>query len=164
MRKIDEIEQPASGLNKARAEEPLFVLRAKDPLAPAVVRTWANNAEATGAHEPEKIAEARALADAAARGVHVRVVLDKSQPSAQGNQIAVLRAAKIPVWIDHAHAIAHNKVVLVDGRLVETGSFNFTAAAEDSNAENALLIDDPQLEAIYAAEFERHVAHSEAFP
>lgn len=64
MRKIDEIEQPASCLNKARAEEPLFVLRAKDPLAPAVVRTWANNAEATGAHEPEKIAEARALADA----------------------------------------------------------------------------------------------------
>lgn len=64
MRKIDEIEQPTSCLNKSRAEEPLFVLRAKDPLAPAVVRTWANNAETTGAHEPEKIAEARALADA----------------------------------------------------------------------------------------------------
>lgn len=63
MRKIDEIEQPTSCLNKARAEEPLFVLRAKDPLAAGTVRAWANAAEISGQHEPEKIAEARALAD-----------------------------------------------------------------------------------------------------
>lgn len=63
MRKIDEVEQPTSCLNKARAEEPLFVLRGKDPLAPEVVRTWANIAETYGCHEPDKIAEARALAD-----------------------------------------------------------------------------------------------------
>jgi hypothetical protein len=63
MRKIDEMEQPTSCLNKARAEEPLFVLRAKDPVAPFAVRAWADVAEARGAHEPAKIAEARALAD-----------------------------------------------------------------------------------------------------
>lgn len=64
MRKIDEIEQPTSCLNKARAEEPLFVLRAKDPEAPDTVRTWANNARTRGTHEPEKIAEAFAAAEA----------------------------------------------------------------------------------------------------
>lgn len=63
MRKIDEIEQPGSCLNKARPEEPLFVLRAKDPLAANIVRAWAATAESSGTHEAEKIAEARKLAD-----------------------------------------------------------------------------------------------------
>jgi hypothetical protein len=63
MRKIDEADEPGSCFNKARAEEPVFVLRAKDPLFPEVVRTWANIAETYGCHEPEKIAEARKLAD-----------------------------------------------------------------------------------------------------
>lgn len=64
MRKIDEIEQPTSCLNRARAEEPLFVLRAKDPLAAETVRTWASQAETFKTHEPGKIREARAIADA----------------------------------------------------------------------------------------------------
>lgn len=64
MRKIDEIEQPTSCLNRARAEEPLFVLRAKDRLAAGTVRAWANASEISGEHEPGKIREARAIADA----------------------------------------------------------------------------------------------------
>lgn len=63
MRKVDEMEQPTSCLNKAGGDEPLFVLRAKDPEAPETVRTWASNARTRGTHEPEKIAEAFALAD-----------------------------------------------------------------------------------------------------
>lgn len=63
VRKLDEIEQPTSCLNKAAPEEPIFVLRAKDPEAPDTVRTWANNARTRGTHEPEKIAEAFALAE-----------------------------------------------------------------------------------------------------
>lgn len=41
--------------------------------------------------------------------------------------------------------IAHNKVMVIDGRTVITGSFNFTKAAEESNAENLLVIDDADL-------------------
>ncbi len=63
MRKIDEVEQPTSCFNKAAPEEPLFVLRAKDRLAANMVRAWAATAENSGTHEPEKIAQARALAD-----------------------------------------------------------------------------------------------------
>lgn len=62
MIKRDEIEQPASCLNKAASDEPVFVLRAKDPLSPVVVEDWARQAELTGAHEPAKIAEARGWA------------------------------------------------------------------------------------------------------
>ncbi len=64
MIKSDEIAQPNSCLNKAASDEPVFVLRAKDPHAPGAVEHWATNAEATGLHEPHKIAEARAFANA----------------------------------------------------------------------------------------------------
>lgn len=47
---------------RAQDNEPLFVLRATDALAPAVVRTWADVAESKGT-PPTKIAEARQLAD-----------------------------------------------------------------------------------------------------
>lgn len=49
---------------KAASNEPVFVLRAQDKLAPALVRQWASKAEVFGQCPPEKIAEARALADA----------------------------------------------------------------------------------------------------
>jgi phosphatidylserine/phosphatidylglycerophosphate/cardiolipin synthase-like enzyme len=42
-----------------------------------------------------------------------------------------------------------------------TGSFNFTKAAEENNAENLLVIEDAKLAAQYAANWQRHLAHSE---
>jgi hypothetical protein len=39
--KRDEIANPNSCLNKAADDEPIFVLRANDPVAAAIVRIWA---------------------------------------------------------------------------------------------------------------------------
>jgi len=50
--------------------------------------------------------------------------------------------AGIPTKIDSAHDIAHNKIIIIDGAIVITGSFNFTKAAEDKNAENLFIIFD----------------------
>lgn len=61
MLKRDELRYQGSCLNKAAADEPVFVLRAKDVLAPQTIRLWAMMAE--GLHEPEKIADALKLAD-----------------------------------------------------------------------------------------------------
>lgn len=63
MLKRDEIEQPTSCINKAASDEPVFVLRAKDLCSADTVMFWAQLAENLGAHDPAKIAEARALAD-----------------------------------------------------------------------------------------------------
>lgn len=52
-------------------------------------------------------------------------------------------------------AIAHNKVMLIDGATVITGSFNFTAAAQKSNAENLLVLNDQKLADLYRANWER---------
>jgi len=49
----------------------------------------------------------------------------------------------------------HHKVIVIDERIVITGSYNFTSRAERTNDENLLIIDDPSLTAAYLAEFER---------
>ena len=61
MLKFHELRSPASCLNKAAPDEPVFVLRAKDPIAAQVVRLWA--AMAHELHEPPKLNEAMALAE-----------------------------------------------------------------------------------------------------
>lgn len=68
---------------------------------------------------------AKALVDAHKRGVAVEAVLDKSQRTERYSGATFLANAGIPVWIDAAHAIAHNKVMVIDHRRVVTGSFNF---------------------------------------
>lgn len=56
-----ELLTPTSCLNKAAADEPVFVLRAKDVLAAQTVRLWATMAQ--DKHEGSKIAEALSLAN-----------------------------------------------------------------------------------------------------
>ena len=49
---------------------------------------------------------------------------------------------------------------MIDNRTVITGSFNFTKAAEEKNAENLLVIDDAELVAKYTANWKAHLGHS----
>ena len=59
----EEMKNPNSCLNKAKTDEPLFVIRAKDELGSLIVRCWAQEAKERSLHEPEKVNEAFALAD-----------------------------------------------------------------------------------------------------
>jgi len=67
------------------------------------------------------------------------------------------------VKIDSEHAIAHNKVMVIDGVTVITGSFNFTKAAEENNAENLLVIHDKALADRYMKKWQDHAGHSEVY-
>ncbi len=62
MKRLDELTDPKSCINKASDDEPIFVLRANDPLAAGVVDYWANQAEGGNLHEVWKINTARELA------------------------------------------------------------------------------------------------------
>jgi phosphatidylserine/phosphatidylglycerophosphate/cardiolipin synthase-like enzyme len=83
---------------------------------------------------------AKALLDAHTRGVQVPVILEKSQRSETYSSADFLANQGVPVVIDVNHAIAHNKVIIIDGETVVTGSFNFTKAAQEKNAENVRRI------------------------
>ena len=103
---------------------------------------------------------ASALAQANERGVRVQVILDKSNRTARYSGADYLVHHGIPTRIDAAHAIAHNKVLIIDDRVVLTGSFNFTSAAEKHNAENLLVLHDPELAAEYLRNWKLHAVHS----
>jgi phosphatidylserine/phosphatidylglycerophosphate/cardiolipin synthase-like enzyme len=83
---------------------------------------------------------AKALVDAHKRGVEVLAVLDKSNETEKYSAATFLVNAGIQTRIDDQHAIAHNKVMVIDSATILTGSFNFTKAAEEKNAENLLVI------------------------
>ena len=82
---------------------------------------------------------AKALVDAHKRGVKVLAVLDKSNETDKYSAATFLSDAGMPPLIDNQHAIAHNKVMVIDSTTLLTGSFNFTKAAEEKNAENASI-------------------------
>lgn len=106
---------------------------------------------------------AKALVDASRRGVKVEIILDKSQRTEKYSSADFVAHAGIPTQIDAKHSIAHNKVMVIDGATVFTGSFNFTTAAEEHNAENLLVIQDSVLAEKYAANWKAHADHSEAY-
>jgi len=106
---------------------------------------------------------AKALVEATKRGVAVIAVLDKSNKTAQYSSADFLAHEGVPTFIDSKHAIAHNKIMIIDGGIVITGSFNFTKAAQESNAENLLVLRDEKLAQKYEANWQKHFAHSEPY-
>ena len=106
---------------------------------------------------------AAALVEAARRGIHIEVVLDKSNRTGKYSSADFVAHAGIPTWIDEKHAIAHNKLLIIDEAIVITGSFNFTKAAEESNAENILILRSPDLAFQYTQQFLAHRRHSVSY-
>jgi phosphatidylserine/phosphatidylglycerophosphate/cardiolipin synthase-like enzyme len=92
---------------------------------------------------------AKALIEAHKRGVKVEAILDKSQRKETYTEATFLANMGVPTYIDDKHAIAHNKVMVIDKATVITGSFNFSKAAEEKNAENLLIIKSKELASVY---------------
>ena len=106
---------------------------------------------------------AKALVDAKKRGVHVDIILDKSNRSAKYSAGDFTAHMGITTYIDAEHAIAHNKIMVIDRETVITGSFNFTKAAEESNAENLLILKSKELAKAYIDNWNKHRQHSEEY-
>jgi phosphatidylserine/phosphatidylglycerophosphate/cardiolipin synthase-like enzyme len=110
-----------------------------------------------------------ALAAAKRRGIDVQVILDKSNdrtgeyrasteeerpPRGRYSGATYMANAGVPVFIDIQPAIAHNKLIIIDGHLVIGGSYNYTQAAEHRNAENVTFIDSPEVAGWYLANWQ----------
>ncbi len=99
---------------------------------------------------------AQALLTAYKRGVQIRAVLDKSQRSERYSAATFLANQGISVRIDQKHAIQHNKYLVIDGHSVELGSFNYSRAAAERNAENVMVIwNQPEVARRYRSDWER---------
>jgi phosphatidylserine/phosphatidylglycerophosphate/cardiolipin synthase-like enzyme len=105
-----------------------------------------------------------ALGRAHTRGVKVRVILDRADERAHDRAGSRLIAERILPQVDTGVASAHNKVMIIDRDSVITGSFNFTEAAQKTNAENVLLIKGhPDVAAAYVKNWQRRLAASRPY-
>lgn len=98
---------------------------------------------------------AKAMIDRAAAGVDVAGVFEKVGSETEHAELRTLLCAAVPVRQDGNPSFLHHKLIIVDERFVITGSLNFSTNAEESNDENVIIVDNPEIAALYMQEFER---------
>ncbi|KPK88431.1 MAG: hypothetical protein AMJ88_19030, partial [Anaerolineae bacterium SM23_ 63] len=98
---------------------------------------------------------AEVILERAKGGVDVRGVIEKDQASNPGSDYERLRQAGLDVRLDSNPRNMHHKVIIIDGSIVITGSFNFSRSAEEHNDENILILYDVGVSQEYLLEFKR---------
>ena len=95
-------------------------------------------------------------------GVTVSGVFEQLQYRSNiGTEFDLFRLNDVDVRLDGNPRSMHHKVIIIDRSVVVTGSYNFSASAEDSNDENTLIIYNPEIAALYLDEFQRVVKEAE---
>ena len=82
----------------------------------------------------------RDLIKAHRRGVKVRIILDATAATNGYTKHDLLRAAGIPVKVEHWGGKMHMKSAVIDSKHVIVGSMNWTSAGEGGNDENTMII------------------------
>ena len=99
-----------------------------------------------------------ALAAAAARGIRVRLVLDRNKYEESRSTQELLRGSVIPFRLAFGRngpgSKMHHKFAIVDSQWLLTGSYNWTLESEEQNFENLILLPDRESIELYAQEFE----------
>ena len=97
----------------------------------------------------------KALIDAVKRGVEVEVVVERESAYWRGSEYERLLQAGVDVKLDGNPYTMHHKVAIIDGKIVITGSYNWTWSAERKNDENVLILMSKSLAEKYEKEFQR---------
>lgn len=101
---------------------------------------------------------AEALVDVVRRGVRVRVVLDRNKYEESRSTREIFSRGALPFRLSCGRqgpgSKMHHKFVILDGRAVLTGSYNWTLESEEQNYENLLIVREAEQVAVYQKEFE----------
>ena len=98
---------------------------------------------------------ADALIEAHNRGVDVKVIIDDDWLYASGSDYETLLTAGIDIRGDNREGLMHHKVMIIDGCIVVTGSYNWSWSAENNNDENVLILRSSKIAQEYLEEFNR---------
>lgn len=85
----------------------------------------------------------------------VRIVVDRRQSKGSHSLVSTLIKAGVEVRYGHQKGIMHNKFVIIDGKNLELGSFNYTNHATKANQENQLYLFSAPVVARYQERFEK---------
>jgi phosphatidylserine/phosphatidylglycerophosphate/cardiolipin synthase-like enzyme len=105
---------------------------------------------------------AEALMAAKQRGVDVKLIADKSTPCERESGIEPLARAGVPIWVDRSVRIAHAKAMVIDRKVVLTGSINWTASAA-RNSDDINLISSEAVAAAYTVHWQNRLVASVPF-
>ena len=90
------------------------------------------------------------------------LIADRTTPCERGSGIEPLARTGVPVWIDEGVRIAHEKAMVIDRKVVLTGSMNWTASAA-RNSDNLNLISSEAVAAAYTAHWQNRLVASVPF-
>ncbi len=106
-----------------------------------------------------------AIAGAVERGIRIRIVLDRNKYEESSSTRDLLSAGRIPFRVRYGRrgpgSKMHHKFAIIDGRVLVTGSYNWTIESEAQNYENLLILHDSEQMGVYQREFEILWAQSE---
>ena len=95
------------------------------------------------------------ITDRYENGVDVMGVFEKTGSSTEYSELGDMYCSGMKVRRDGNGGFLHHKVVVIDERIVITGSLNFSDNANDSNDENVLIVDNADIAALYLQEFDK---------
>ncbi len=98
-----------------------------------------------------------ALIEAHNRGVLVYVVMEPYYFSEYSQENRLVEAG-IPVFVDDNDGLMYNRVMILDEKIVVTGSFSWVDSDETHLAENLVYISDPDIAKDYIIEYLRIVS------
>ncbi len=88
------------------------------------------------------------------KGVEVRGVMEKTGTNGKDSEYIKMKIEGIPVRIIAGPGRMHHKVMIIDGSIVVTGSYNFSRGANVLNDENILVIHNEEIARKYLDEFD----------
>lgn len=101
---------------------------------------------------------ARALEEAAKRGVQIRLVIDQGKFEESQSTQDLLEKGKFPFRVSRGRGDSdskmHHKFALLDDSWVLTGSYNWTRESEEANYDNLVVLRDPEVVKVYRQEFD----------
>ena len=100
---------------------------------------------------------ADALSDLHKANVAIRIITDSTEDEASSSKMGALRRAGVRLKSNKrgTGALMHHKFVIVDGKKLLTGSFNWTSKAVVSNHEAVIITTEPSLVKPFQDQFER---------
>jgi phosphatidylserine/phosphatidylglycerophosphate/cardiolipin synthase-like enzyme len=90
----------------------------------------------------------------ASKKIPVRILVDRRQAMGRHSLVPLLIKAKAQVRYGRQRGVMHNKFIIVDSKIIQTGSFNYTNHASAANNENQIYLANPGVIAKYKKRFE----------
>ena len=92
----------------------------------------------------------------AENGLTVAGVMEEEQVKSNiGTEYDFFKQAGLDVFVDGNEGQMHHKTMIVDGKIVITGSYNFSLSAETRNDENLVVFHNEQIADFFLGEFQR---------